>query len=76
MTGYIGDGNWTTIGEKWPDPKKEYLNEPNPFQRDAQGRIKSPSEISRLIKQDASKARTMCKLAGESLAVWFPENPR
>ena len=66
--------NNTTIGEKWPDKKRDYVGEPNPFERD-KGKIKSPSEISRLIKQDPAKARAMCKLAGESLAVWFPENP-
>jgi len=66
----------TTVGEKWPDRARDYRNEPNPFERGADGKIKSPDAISRAIRQDAAKARAQCKLAGESLAVWFPDNPR
>ncbi|QIA21507.1 hypothetical protein [Mesorhizobium sp. AA22] len=48
----------------------------NPFKRDEQGKIKSITAISNLIRADPRRAIEMCKAAGESLDAWFPANPR
>jgi hypothetical protein len=65
--------NNTTIGERWPD-KRDYANEPNPFQRDPQGRA-NPTAIAKAIKNDPAKARIQCRNAGEPVSAWFGENP-
>ena len=70
MTDYFWN---TTIGNRWPTPEPPA---PNPFERDAQGRIKSPTAIAKAIKQDPAKARILCRNAGEPTSAWFDDHPR
>lgn len=65
----------TTLAQKWPDPR-DYPPKENPFERDVHGRIKSPAAIAKTIRENEAQARGMCRSAGESLAAWFPDNPR
>jgi hypothetical protein len=48
----------------------------NPFKRNAAGRIENVTAISALIKSDPERAKRLCQEAGESVATWFPNNPR
>lgn len=65
--------NNTTIGEKWPSPHERPAE--NPFLRDGNGRIKSPSAITKLVKENPQLARELCRQAREPLSAWFPDNP-
>lgn len=64
-----------TIGEVFGDSPAR-SSEPNPFARDDQGRIISPSAITKAIRENPRRAIELCKAAGEDLDRWFPTNPR
>ncbi|MER8654407.1 hypothetical protein [Mesorhizobium sp. M0847] len=63
----------STLGEVFGSNGRE---RPNPFKRDAEGRIVSVSAISAAIRENPTRAIQLCKAAGENLDAWFPMNPR
>lgn len=66
------DGWTTTIGEHFgaraPTPAT------NPFVR-VEGKVRSVTAISSLIKTNPQHARELCRAAGENTDAWMPENP-
>lgn len=67
---------WTTLGEAFggrgqPAP----ASEGNPFQRDANGQ-RNVTAIGTLARSNPTRAKELCRAAGESVKSWFPENPR
>jgi hypothetical protein len=47
----------------------------NPFKRDANGKIRSVTAISALIKSDPERAKRLASEAGEDQRNWFSQNP-